>query len=133
MNLWKLLYDQQEAHGTLPNRLSVAIGEKIRSARESAKLSQEDVASAIYRHRPALSEMERGKMYPDIETLIYLAHVLGKPLLYFIPDFAYPPAQSANELGDDEQAILLQISKLDERGKKLALELVKTLVGFGDG
>jgi len=54
-------------------------------------------------------------------------------LLYFIPDFAYPPAQSANELGDDEQAILLQISKLDERGKKLALELVKTLVGFGDG
>lgn len=131
MDLWKLLYDQQEAHGALPNRLSLAIGEKIRQARERAKMSQEEVAGAIYRHRPALSEMERGRMYPDIETLIYLSHVLGKPLLYFIPDFAYPPSQSANELSEDEQALLLQFSKLDENDKRLALELVKTLVNFG--
>ncbi len=131
MSLWQLFYDQFEAHGSLPNRLSVGIGEKIRQAREHAKMSQDEVARAIYRHRPALSDMERGKMYPDIETLIYLSGVLGKPLLYFLPDFAYPSAQTESDLTEAEQTLLLQFNKLDERGKQLALELLKTLANFG--
>jgi transcriptional regulator with XRE-family HTH domain len=132
MSFWKLVYDQFEAQGTLPNRLSIAIGEKIRQAREEAKMSQEEVAQAIYRHRPALSEMERGKMYPDIETLIYLAHVFQKPLLYFIPNFAYPHTESGNTLTDDQQELLVHFGKLDADGKRLAIALLRTHANFNE-
>ena len=132
MSLWQLFYDQFEAHGSLPNRLSVGIGEKIRQAREHIKMSQEELAEAIYRRRASLSDMERGKMYPDIETLIYLSSVLGKPLLYFLPDFAYPHVQSSESLSDAEQALLLQFRRLDEAGQQLAIALLRAQADFRD-
>lgn len=132
MSIWQLFYDQFEEHGSLPNRLSVGIGEKIRQAREHAKMSQEELAEAIYRRRASLSDMERGKMYPDIETLIYLSGVLGKPLLYFLPDFAYPHLQSSESLTDAEQALLLQFRRLDEAGQQLAIALLRAQADFGE-
>ncbi len=50
---------------------------QLRANRERLGLSQEDVAHAIYVSRQTMSSWERGKTYPDVQSLMLLSHLFG--------------------------------------------------------
>ncbi len=50
---------------------------QLRANRERLGLSQEDVAHAIYVSRQTMSSWERGKTYPDVQSLMLLSQLFG--------------------------------------------------------
>jgi transcriptional regulator with XRE-family HTH domain len=82
--------DWISARGPVPNKLTLAMGELIRQAREEIGMSQADLAKRIYRNQAALSQIENGKMRIDAETLLHLAVALDKPIREFFPDRLMP-------------------------------------------
>lgn len=60
--------------------LSVAIGRRIRYARQAAKMSQTDLAAKLGVERAAVSFWENGTRAPKYETLIKLCRVLATAL-----------------------------------------------------
>lgn len=49
------------------------LAEQIRSRRKGLELSQEELADRIYVSRQTISNWERGRTYPDIESLLLLS------------------------------------------------------------
>lgn len=78
-------YDDIFFSETLPSPFSIEVGKRINQARIDAGMSQAALAEAISRSRPAISQMENGKMEPDASTLMRLALVLNKPISFFFP------------------------------------------------
>jgi transcriptional regulator with XRE-family HTH domain len=64
------------------------LGQKIQAAREEKRLSQEQLASAIGCSQSALSNYEKGKRRIYLSQLEKLSEVLGKPMEYFVENFA---------------------------------------------
>lgn len=63
------------------------LGEKLRSARLEAGLSQRQLCGDVIT-RNMLSQIENGSARPSMDTLRYLAGQLGKPVSYFLEDQA---------------------------------------------
>lgn len=61
-----------------PDEIAVAVGERIRSLRQAAGMSIQDLAesSAIY-SKGHLSNVERGLVRPNVQTLKQIAEGLG--------------------------------------------------------
>jgi transcriptional regulator with XRE-family HTH domain len=95
----------------IPNNLTWAMGEKIRDARQEAGLTQAELAERAHRRQAAISQIERGQMMLDVETLVYLAGVLDKPIRYFFPDQLLPRLEG--ELQNWEREYLENIRKLN--------------------
>ncbi len=55
---------------------ALAVGQRIRSARVAAGLSQGGLAELCASHRPIICRIEKGRHLPDLETLYRVAHVL---------------------------------------------------------
>ncbi len=104
----KLFNDNPE----LPNKLSVAIGKQIRSARLENNMSQEQLAKAIYKRRASLSEMENGKMEPSASTLLLLSYALNKPVGYFFPRNQGIVEIYEGDLTTEEQELIFQTRRL---------------------
>lgn len=54
--------------------------EQLKANRERLGLSQEDVAHEIYVSRQTMSSWERGKTYPDVQSLLLLSKLFGVSL-----------------------------------------------------
>jgi len=63
------------------------LGERIQTAREEKKLSQEQLANAIGCSQSALSNYEKGKRRIYLSLLEKLSEILDKPLNYFVENF----------------------------------------------
>lgn len=68
-----------------PERLFVAIGERVRTFRLAAGLTQEEVADAhgdelTLTHKGHVSSLEHGLVNPTVETLQRIAETLADPL-----------------------------------------------------
>lgn len=50
---------------------------KVRTLREAAEMTQEDLAKRLGLKPPAISKWERGLAYPSTETLVRLAEIFG--------------------------------------------------------
>ncbi len=57
---------------------------QLRANRERLGLSQEDVAHAIYVSRQTMSSWERGKTYPDVQSLMLLSQLFGVSIDEFV-------------------------------------------------
>lgn len=108
-----------------PNQFTRAMGQLIRQAREERGMSQEDLAARIYRSRPAVSEMETGKMEPDASTLVYLSNALDKPILYFFPPFAR--GTEGETPSPEAQELLRVFDRLDAHLQRAAIRQVRAL------
>ena len=114
-----------------PNTFTREMGKLIRQAREQQGMSQEELAAATYRSRPAISEMESGKMEPDASTLVYLALALEKPILYFFPAFARQGLPE--DLSPEAQEMLDLFTRLDtDPLRKAALRQLRALADLDE-
>ena len=102
------------------------MGEKTREARQEASLTQAELAEPVHRRQAAIFQMERGQMLLDVETLVYLANALDKPISYFYP----PPIRGAEEegLSADEQELIHWFRQIWHKALQLvAIDQVRTL------
>ena len=65
------------------------LGQKIRTVREAAGLSQRQVCGDTIT-RNMLSRIEHGTVRPSMATLSFLAEKLGKPVSFFLDEDAVP-------------------------------------------
>ena len=104
--------------------LKSVLGAKVRAARESAGLSQEQLAERINRTPETISNVERGKTMPAIETLQALCSALGLRL---------PELFTDEELGRDvdrvarEQRLTLMLRALPESDLDVAEKTIQAL------
>ncbi|HET7091712.1 MAG TPA: cupin domain-containing protein [Anaerolineae bacterium] len=61
------------------------IGEKLRAARKSARMSLRDLADKSEMSASMLSQIEHGKAYPSVRSLYSIAAALSLPVDYFFP------------------------------------------------
>jgi transcriptional regulator with XRE-family HTH domain len=66
------------------SEFDMALGERIRKAREEAGLSQQILADFINSTQNAISQYESGTRSVSLETLVRIARQLEKPLGYFL-------------------------------------------------
>jgi transcriptional regulator with XRE-family HTH domain len=118
--------------GERPNKFTLAMGKLIKQAREEKEMSQEELAAKIYRSRPAVSEMENGKMEPDASTLVYLSNALDRPLLYFFPWFARRDTVDEG-LSPEAQEVLRVFNRLDSpQLQRAAIQQLRALAAIED-
>lgn len=111
----------------LPSAFTLAVGARIREAREERGFTQRELADRITRRQATISDFERGQMQPDATTLVILAEVLQKPLTYFFPE-PWGQRVSRGDLTYNEQALLLEFRRLhNDEYRKLAVNLVAVL------
>ena len=120
----------QTETGKAPNKYTIAMGELIRTAREEAGLSQEELADKIYRKRLAVSEMENGKVEISAWVLPYLSAALNKPISYFFPKSIKIdiPEESISPL---EYELLIYFRQIwDKHLQKVMIQQVKAMSEF---
>lgn len=118
--------------GSLPDKFSIGMGELIRKARHEANISQEELAEDVYKRRASISEMENGKMLPDIFTLLLMAHALHKPLTYFIPIlYKQRYLDTEEDLTPEEQELVIQFRRVwNGERRAIAISQVRALAEF---
>lgn len=60
------------------------LGKQMVQLRKEYNLSQEDLAEKIFVSRQSISNWERGKSYPDIESLLLLSNIFNVSLDYLV-------------------------------------------------
>ena len=130
MVLDKILSLFPDEKGTRPNKFTIYMGEKIRTARLEAGFSQEELADKIYLRRPTLSNIENGKSEPNASTLGLLTYYLKKPLNYFFSPLLYEETviNDMDELSLEMQMHFDQI--YDEELQKLLIKIAKQFAQF---
>jgi transcriptional regulator with XRE-family HTH domain len=64
----------------------LSLGDKIRNARTTAKLSQKELGEKIELTDKAVSAYEVGRAQPSVEVLRDIGTATGRPVTYFIDD-----------------------------------------------
>lgn len=104
--------------------LKSVLGAKVRAGRESAGLSQEQLAERINRTPETISNIERGKTMPAVETLQALCSALGLRLAELFAD---------EDLGRDadrvarEHRVVLTLRTLSESDLEVAQKTIEAL------
>lgn len=90
----------------LPNAVTQALGVKLRSYRELAQKSQEQLAHDAEVERSRISKLENGHLNPSLLTLATLCHCLGITLAQLFDGVTatLPPASQGGELRRRNQA-----------------------------
>lgn len=97
------------------------LGARIRQARESQGISQEELAHLMSRDQRAISEYENGKRRLAAVDLPRLASVLNVSLLYFFEDVP--------NIHDLEYTLLEEFRQLETpAAQKILVEMARVLV-----
>ena len=62
----------------------MAFGEKLKHLREERKMTQDDLSSALYVSRSAVSKWETNKGYPSIDTIVAIQNLFDVSIDYLI-------------------------------------------------
>lgn len=103
-----------------------AVGATVQAARKRLELTQEELAERIGRTPEGVSNIERGRNLPSLDTLVELARALEVPLAEF-----FGPALWREEISPDRARRLAELRELarslDDERLALAVELVQVL------
>jgi len=103
------------------------MGKRIQQAREQAGLSQAELAARLRCTQSALSNYELGKRRLHLTNLEQIAHILKKPLGYFVEHSTDSYSEDQALLLEDPRLrdILIQAAELPAQDKERVLEYVK--------
>ena len=106
----------------------VAIGARLRLAREQAGLSQGQVAKMLHLSRPSISEVEAGRRKVSAEELVELARIYGVSIYWL----AGAEAEDGNTAQDRIELAARELAKLKPEDLDRLLELLSALRTQGD-
>jgi len=117
----KFLESIKDESSYLPNKFTIALGDRIRKARLEAGLSQADLARKAYFRQSSISKIESGVRSVSAEEILYFSYALDKPILYFFPE-EFQDKINTEDLTILEQELLTQARRLhlDELRKLIA-------------
>ena len=103
--------------------LRKSFGDRIRSLRTTAGLSQEELAEKSGLHPTYIGGIERGERNPSLESIAKFAQAFGISIdtLFDVPSLGAEPGE---DLSIEAQIVKL-INPLHPKEKKLILEIVK--------
>jgi transcriptional regulator with XRE-family HTH domain len=119
------------------------VGAKLRELREAKNLSQGDIEKRTGLVRAYTSRVEHGHTVPSIGTLEKYANALGIPLYRFFTDQEsvvkpkLPRSDDSSSWGsrskerDAFQALAKALSRMDERDRKLLLNMAQGMARRG--
>lgn len=97
----------------MPLSLKQRVGLRIKEARLARSLTQEALADLVGRTVEAVSNIERGRTFPTIETLEKLGRHLDVPIQYFFEDADQPIEDKRFILEGRVKAIVRRLGKED--------------------
>jgi transcriptional regulator with XRE-family HTH domain len=103
----------------------MAMAKNVQRARHEAGLTQAELAERVHHRQAAISQLERGQMILDVETLVYLAGVLEKPIRWLFPDRLLPLPEG--ELPNWQRHYLENIRNLTPVDQRRVAEYVDLL------
>lgn len=106
----------------------VAIGARLRLAREQAGLSQGQVAKMLQLHRPSISEAEAGRRKVSAEELVEFARIYGVSVSWL----ASADTESGNTRHDKIELAARELAKLKQEDLDRLLQLLAALRVEGD-
>jgi len=106
----------------------VALGTRLRLAREQAGLSQGQVAKMLNLHRPSISEAEAGRRKVSAEELVEFARIYGVSVSWL----AGAEAEGKNAEQIRIELAARELSKLKPEDLDRLLELLSALRTQGD-
>jgi len=109
-----------------PYELREQIAQRLRMARETAGLSQGQVAKRLNMHRPTISEIEAGRRRVSAEEITAFAELYGI-------DANWITEGSKGSVGDNDKILLAarQLSKLKDKDLERLMQLIQMLRGSG--
>ncbi len=99
---------------------------QLRTFRRTAGLTQEQLGTMVGRTAEAISNVERGKSLPTLETLLAVAAALDLPLRDFFPAGSFDDAVSPNRLKLEAEASAL-LRGLSDDQLQVALIQIRAL------
>lgn len=109
----------------------IAIGARIREARQASGLSQGDLENRTGLLRCYLSRVENGHTEPSLQTLARIAKALNMPVAGFFSDAEEAESRSAPALPEEELGFLQRMREfagtLTERERQQVLELARKM------
>ena len=111
-----------------PEELRHAIAARLRTARETAGLSQGQAAKRLEMHRPTISEIEAGRRRVSAEEVIRFAEVYNVDAKWIM--------EGSSSCVEDSDKIVLaarQLSKLKDKDLDRLMKLITMLRGSGGG
>lgn len=112
---------------TLPNKFTIALGERIRDARIEAKMSQAELAEKAYFKQSSVSRIEAGTRDVSAEEILYLGFALDKPIIYFFPnEFTHEPVK--DNLTAAEIELLSLVRQLSPSELRKIIAQVKAII-----
>lgn len=100
---------------------AIALGKKIRQAREQCGLSQEELASEMGLGQRAISELENGNRRLAVTEVPILASIIDVPLLFFFAEDDSPNMR--------DQLLLEQFQQLPSAQlQNMAIDILRLLV-----
>jgi len=124
--LLRQLIEKLDFNKDTPNTFTTYLGEKVKEARIEAGISQDELAKAVYKRRPSISDIENGKMIPDFTLVCYLCIYFQKPFAYFIHPKYHPPLGLSPKDGN-EQEVLSLLRRLPEQEQAIILKQLRAL------
>lgn len=108
--------------------LKLYVAGQLRSFRRNARLTQEELSAKINRTGETISNIERGRTLPSLETIIAIADVLDLPIGTFFPSHAIDESISQNRLLMEAE-VAAMIRGLSDRELDIAVAQLKALSG----
>jgi transcriptional regulator with XRE-family HTH domain len=106
------------------NKWDKTIGERIKLARDAAKLTQAQLGEMVYKSQGNISDYESGRHSISALDLFLVAHALGKPPDFFVPHPYYAPKNYA-DLSLKEQELIHFIQTIgDEQREGKIIDLL---------
>jgi transcriptional regulator with XRE-family HTH domain len=118
---------------TVPNVLTIGMGNLIKEAREEAGFSQNKFAKQIGSDQSTISDIEKGKNEIGIMKLTKIALALNKPVEYFFPKSIISSIVT-NIQNEKEEKLLMLFREIELEGDpNLVLEVLETLQNYMSG
>jgi transcriptional regulator with XRE-family HTH domain len=103
------------------------VGMRVRTARQQAGMTQEQLVAAVKRSPMSISKIERGFQLPDLTTLLAIAQAVGKPLGSFVEEMQSDDGRSVRRR-ELEMRLDQMIRGLSDTHLAVAIEQVEVLV-----
>jgi transcriptional regulator with XRE-family HTH domain len=97
------------------------LGERLRTAREHAGLSQGQVARMLSMHRPTISEIEAGRRRVTVEEITTFAHTYEVSIAWL------SGTEVDDGLSDRVRLAARELAKLEPKDLDIVLRLLSTL------
>lgn len=106
--------------------LRQTIATKVRTARASRNWSQEELAAKIAKTPESISNIERAKQLPALDTLLDLARVLDLSVPEMI-EAAQDRRKLSRERADNEARLAIAIRGLSDNAVAIAVQQIEAL------